>query len=76
MSYRSLDPIRDAERYYNYLEERLEKRPRCSCCKEHIQEESAIQINGEWICHECEMADTWDIWNRVRENYLVNIEEE
>ena len=34
-------------------EEALAKRPKCSECKEHIQDEKAYLINGEWICEKC-----------------------
>lgn len=31
----------------------LEKRPVCADCQEHIQEERAYYINGDWICEDC-----------------------
>ena len=31
----------------------LRKRPVCICCGEHIQEEMAHQINGEYWCDKC-----------------------
>ena len=27
--------------------------PECSCCGEHIQDEYAYCINGEWMCDSC-----------------------
>ena len=37
---------REAERW-------LARRPVCIECEEHIQEDSAFYINGEWICENC-----------------------
>ena len=34
-------------------EAQLEKLPECSECGEHIQDEEAYYINGEWICERC-----------------------
>lgn len=31
-------------------EAQLKKLPECSECGEHIQDEEAYYINGEWIC--------------------------
>lgn len=31
----------------------LQERPVCADCGEHIQDEFAYYINGEWICEEC-----------------------
>lgn len=31
----------------------LQHRPICVCCGEHIQEESAVQIRGEFYCDNC-----------------------
>lgn len=31
----------------------LQRRPVCVCCGEHIQEEMAHQINGEYWCDKC-----------------------
>ena len=31
----------------------LQKRPVCADCDEHIQDESAFYINGEWVCERC-----------------------
>ncbi len=31
----------------------LESRPVCADCGEHIQNEFAFHINGDWICEEC-----------------------
>lgn len=31
----------------------LARRPKCSVCGEHIQDEEAIHIEDHWICMEC-----------------------
>jgi len=31
----------------------LERRPVCVCCGEHIQEDSAVQIQGSFYCDNC-----------------------
>lgn len=31
----------------------LARRPVCSECDQHIQDEEAFYINGEWICEKC-----------------------
>lgn len=46
-------PERDAEDYYDELEERLEQLPQCSECGEHIQDDYAYYINELWICEKC-----------------------
>ena len=49
--------VRDAERYYNDLDERLERRPVCDFCGEHIQEETYYCISHRLInvniCERC-----------------------
>lgn len=47
------NPVADADRYENDREEWLKKRPCCSECGEHIQDEFAYYIAGDWICDEC-----------------------
>lgn len=37
---------RDFERW-------LERRPVCVYCGEHIQEETALCLDGDWICEDC-----------------------
>ena len=51
--YRTDDPIADFNRHQEDMERRLEQRPRCSQCDEHIQEEFCFEINGELICEGC-----------------------
>jgi len=47
------DPVRDMERYMEEGEAWLRSRPVCSCCEEHIQEDSYYDINDLIICEEC-----------------------
>lgn len=34
-------------------EKALAARPVCADCDQHIQDEEAYYINGEWICTDC-----------------------
>ena len=47
------DPIADYERYEREQQRQLERLPKCSDCGQHIQDEEAYYLNGEWICLEC-----------------------
>lgn len=47
------DPIADFERYDADLNKQLEQRPVCADCDQHIQDDRAYYINGEWICKDC-----------------------
>lgn len=47
------DPISDFDRYEEEQQEWLEKRPVCIECGEHIKDEEAYYIEGEFICEEC-----------------------
>ena len=47
------DPVSDFERFDAEQEKRLEQLPVCADCEEHIQDEEAYYINGEWICERC-----------------------
>lgn len=50
------DPVADFERYDEDQNKWLERRPVCADCGEHIQDERAYYINGEWICRDCMSA--------------------
>lgn len=63
------DPVRDAERHYNRLEERLRKRPKCVHCREHIQEEEYFNMDGDAVCENC-------LVEYCKENYKERIEDE
>lgn len=62
--YRTDDPVKDAERYDAEQEAELKKMPKCSYCKEHIQEGFLWEIEGELYCeehaHELFRKDTAD----------------
>lgn len=47
------DPIADFERHDAEQARQLEQLPVCADCDEHIQDETAYYINGEWICKDC-----------------------
>ena len=51
------DPERDADRYMAAQDILLARRPKCDCCGEHIQEETALHYVTRkidiWICPEC-----------------------
>lgn len=53
MSYYTDDPAADAERYMADLDKKLERRPVCDCCGEHIQDDFALHYNGVWLCESC-----------------------
>lgn len=41
------------ERHNRRQEEWLERRPVCSCCGKHIQDEEALHFGDTWLCLEC-----------------------
>lgn len=47
------DPVSDFARHDAEQEAWLLKRPVCADCGEHIQDEEAYYINGEWVCMDC-----------------------
>ena len=55
--FRSDNPVRDAERYMDYLDQKLARRPVCDCCGEHIQDNEALHYVTNkmdiWLCLEC-----------------------
>ena len=53
MAYFSDDPVADFEAYDREQERRLERRPVCRKCKEHIQGEHYFYIEGKIFCEEC-----------------------
>lgn len=52
-SYRTDDPVRDAENYYGDLEKDAMELPLCCYCGEPIQQKQAVNINDDWYCDEC-----------------------
>lgn len=59
--FRTDDPAADFSRHDAEQEAWLARRPECADCGEHIQDENAYYINGEWICQSC------------MSTYLVNV---
>ena len=53
MFFRSDDPVADFNRWDAEQEEKLERLPKCTECGEHIQQERAVCINGDWYCDKC-----------------------
>ena len=49
------NPARDAENYYQKLEEELKKSPCCDGCGFHIQDEYLYKIDGNVFCFDCMM---------------------
>ena len=47
------DPIADFNRWDEEQNRKLEQFPVCADCENHIQDEEAYYINGEWICEGC-----------------------
>ena len=70
MYMRTDDPVADYERYSAEQDRRLSKLPRCSCCKEPIQQEKAVCYEGRWSCEECEI----EFFNNIREDFLEETE--
>lgn len=50
---RTDDPIADFQRHDAEQTEWLKKRPKCACCRDHIQQETAVHIYDKWYCDEC-----------------------
>ena len=53
MLFRTDDPIYDFNNWDARQNKWLEQRPICVDCGEHIQDDQAYYINGEWICLNC-----------------------
>lgn len=47
------DPYDDFERWDREQTEALDRRPVCSRCGDHIQDEEAYEIEGKLYCIEC-----------------------
>lgn len=47
----------------------LKSKPICCRCKEHIQQEQAVEINGKYYCEECEEF----AWQEIRKEFLTTI---
>ena len=64
--------------YNDDQEEKLMKRPKCSRCGEHIQEDECIETpDNELICEECEFEHGRELWLEFgREYFKRRIEDE
>lgn len=66
------DPVRDAERWMEAQDLRLELLPKCCGCGQPIQQEDAVCVDGYWYCEECEL----DAWPEIRKHYLERVDHE
>lgn len=58
------DPVADYNRYQEEQDKQLQKLPKCSICREPIQDEHFYEINDEVICEEC-----------LKDNFRKNVED-
>lgn len=65
MSYTD-DPVADWDRHCDEEEDALARLPKCSVCGWPIQQEEAVNYEGEWVCEDCE-AEFWDV---LRKQFL------
>ena len=47
------DPIADFNRHDAEGQRWLDSLPKCCECREPIQQEDAVRIDGHWYCDEC-----------------------
>ncbi len=47
------NPVADFENHDRDQEKRLRQLPCCEECGEHIQQECAVLLHGEWYCDDC-----------------------
>lgn len=76
MSYRTDNPVADAERYANDAEGWLMRRPRCILCKDHIQQDRAIRYKGGLVCEDCEDDLMRNLFEEYASENIEYIEEE
>lgn len=72
---RTADPIADFMRRDAEQQKWLDKRPVCDGCGEPIQEQQAFYYADEWFCMECEEECKESVWEDIRSEYLVQVEE-
>jgi formylmethanofuran dehydrogenase subunit E len=51
------DPLADFARHDAEQEAKLNRLPKCSECKNPIQEETCFEVNGEHICNRCMVSN-------------------
>lgn len=75
--FRTDNPIGDFARYDAAQQEWLDTRPICEICEEPIQTSKAFYYANQWFCKckECEKELMQIIWEDIKEEYLVNVEE-
>lgn len=61
------DPIADFERRDREQQRWLNRRPRCSCCDEPIQDEKCYEINDELLCLDC-LKENYEKWTEDYED--------
>lgn len=54
-------------------EERLAMKPKCECCREHIQTDRAFHYNDMWFCKDCEEDLRDMVWNDIKKDYLCEV---
>lgn len=54
----SSDPVIDYIHHEMEMERKLHRLPVCSICGEHIQDVTALLLDGEWICDRCVKDNT------------------
>lgn len=50
---RSNNLAHDVDQYLASEDRWLRSHPVCACCGDHIQQETAVKIDGAWYCDEC-----------------------
>ena len=60
---------RDYEERDSAQEAWLQRRPVCVCCGEHIQDESAHLIGGDYYCDRCLDDTTIERWKKWKVRY-------
>lgn len=51
--FRTDDPHADFDRWDAEKERKLKRMPECANCGEHIQQDTAVCIGGDYYCDEC-----------------------
>lgn len=47
------DPLSDFYRHDAEQDKQLKRLPRCAKCGEYIQQDTAVYIDGDWLCDDC-----------------------
>lgn len=47
------DPVDEFNRYDGRKQKQLERLPRCKSCRDHIQQDTAVCIKGDYWCDDC-----------------------